>query len=80
MASEDVSPSESSHRPVSHLESHRARRFLRSLAQHPFLAIVVEDGHVRLYEKGMDEFVLEDLLQSLERTIPEQVDDAGGGS
>lgn len=74
MASEAVSPSES-RSPLSHLEDHRAARFLRSLAECPFLCIVLEGDRVRLYEKGMPAEALEDLLTSLERTIPEHADD-----
>lgn len=77
MASEAASPSES-HRSVTHLEDHRAARFLRSLQEHPFLCIVVEGDRVRLYEKGMSTEDLEDLLSALERTIPEHADDEVG--
>ena len=67
-------------RPVEHLDDQRARRFLRSLAEHPFLCIVVEGDEVKLYEKSMPAEALEDLLTALERTIPESVADQGGSS
>lgn len=70
MEGQDGSPSDALPDNVVHLGTPPATRFLRSLAKHPFLCIVLEDGHVKLYERGMDPAVLDDLL----RTINSQAD------
>lgn len=36
------------------LDAQRARRFLRELRDRPFIAIVVDDGKVRVYSKDID--------------------------
>lgn len=51
------------------LEQGRARRFLRRLARHPFVAVVVTDGDtINVYLKDMDRL---EALRAIEQAIKE---------
>lgn len=57
--------------PVGQLNSQRARRFLREVAEVPFLAFVFTDGALKVYTKGMTD----DQLRTIEGLVEGLPDD-----
>lgn len=61
-------PTATSDRPdgsVVHLDEVKARAFLQSLADRPFVSVVVEHGRVRVYTKGMTADAARELLDDV---------------
>lgn len=60
---------------VTQLDAVKARRFLRSLAERPFVAIVVEEDKVLIYSKGID---TDEALRRINALTPTKGESAHG--
>jgi hypothetical protein len=48
------------------IEEERAKRFLKRLKSHPFIAVVVDDGHVEVFHRGIGNEHIERIRDALD--------------
>ena len=56
------------------LDLERSRKFLRQLAEDPFIAVVVTDGEVRVFSKGIEPDHLDRIKNVLTQITREEAD------